>query len=60
MSESTLIRAENNTSVFVDEWDEGGIWLSVQTPCGGAHCIITPENAKAMIAAIQAALGEQE
>lgn len=59
MTESTLIKAENNTNVFVDAWDEGGIWLSIQTPCGGAHCIITPENARAMMESIKAALGEE-
>ena len=59
MTESTLIKGDTNCNVFVDAWEDGGIWLSIQTPCGGAHCIITPENAQAMIVAIQAALEEQ-
>lgn len=58
MTESTLIKAENNTNVFVDEWEEGGIWLSIQTPHGGAHCTLNKENARAMMEAIKAALGE--
>lgn len=60
MTESTLIKAEERTNVFVDEWDDGGIWLSIQTPHGGAHCTITKENALAMIVAIKAALGDAE
>ncbi len=57
MSESTLIKAEN-ANVFVDEWDDGGVWLSIQTMQGGAHCVIKPENIPAMIVALQAALKE--
>lgn len=59
MSESTLIKAEN-ANVFVDEWDDGGVWLSIQTMQGGAHCVIKPENIPVMIAALQAAIGERE
>ena len=58
-TESTLIKA-NESNVFVDAWDDGGIWLSIQTRCGGAHCTITEENARAMIVAIKAALGDEE
>lgn len=58
MSESTLIKGQDNVNVFVDEYDEGGIWLSIQTRFGGAHCTLTAENAKAMIVALQAALKE--
>ena len=58
MTESTLIKA-NDANVFVDAWDEGGIWLSIQTRGGGAHCVINEENARAMMEAIKAALGEE-
>lgn len=60
MTESTLIKGETNTNVFVDTWDEGGIWLSIQTPHGGAHCVINEENARAMMEAIKAALGKTQ
>ena len=61
MTESTLIKAEE-ASVFVDKWeDEGkeGVWLSIQTRCGGAHCVIPASNIPEMIEALQAALKEQ-
>lgn len=58
-TESTLIKAED-ANVFVDAWDDNGIWLSIQTRMGGAHCTITEENARAMIAALKAALGDTE
>lgn len=56
MSESTLIKAQDDCNVFVDEWEDGGIWLSVQTPHGGAHCVIPASEVPAMIEALQAAL----
>ena len=57
MTESTLIKAEDAT-VFVDTWEDGGVWLSIQTRCGGAHCVVKPENIPAMIEALKAALKE--
>lgn len=59
MNESTLIKA-TNANVFVDEWEDGGIWLSIQTNQGGAHCVIAPEQIPAMIAALQAAAKPKE
>ena len=59
MTESTLIKAEENTNVFVDAWDEGGVWLSIQMPRSSANCTLTKENARAMIDALKAALGEE-
>lgn len=63
MTESTLIKAEE-ASVFVDQWEgennDKGIWLSIQTRMGGAHCVINEENARAMIVALKAALGDTE
>jgi hypothetical protein len=49
--ESTLISAEN-ANVFVDKYDDG-VWLSIQTMQGGAHCVIKPDQVKTMIVAMQ-------
>lgn len=57
MSESTIIHAEE-ANVFVDEWDDGGVWLSIQTRSGGAHCVIPADQIDAMIAALKAAQGQ--
>ena len=58
MSESTLIKADE-ASVFIDEWDDGGAWLSIQTRCGGAHCTIPADQIPAMIAALQTILSKE-
>lgn len=60
MTESTLIKAEENTNVFVDAWDDGGVWLSIHMPQASANCTLTKENARAMIEALKAAIGETE
>lgn len=59
MSESTLIKGDSNCNLFVDAWEDGGVWLSIQTPHGGAHCVISEDQIPAMIEALQAAIGEQ-
>lgn len=56
-AESTLIQAED-ASVFVDAYDEGHLWLSIQTRHGSAHCVIEPDQIDAMIAALQSIRGE--
>ena len=48
---SNLIPAEN-ADIFVDEHEEG-VWLSIQTRQGSAFCTIKPEQAKAMLIALQ-------
>ena len=49
--QSNLIHAEN-ANVFVDE-HEDGVWLSIQTMQGSAFCTIKPDQAKAMLVALQ-------
>lgn len=58
MSESILIKADE-ANVFVDKWDDGAVWLSIQTRCGGAHCTIPANQIPAMIEALQSILSEE-
>lgn len=60
MAESTLIRADKDVSVFVDESDENRVWLSIQTMQGSAYCTMSPRSAREMIAALKAVLGDTE
>ena len=59
MSDSTLIKADE-ANVFVDEWDDGGVWLSIQTRSGGAHCTIAADQIPTMIAALQSILAKEQ
>ena len=59
MSDAIRIHAGVFTSVFVDKYDEGSVWLSIQTPHGSANCTIPVDQVKVMIDALQAAIKEQ-
>lgn len=59
MTESTCIKSADESNVFVDAWDDNGVWLSIQHRMGSAHTTFTYEQAKQLIAALQAAIGEQ-
>ena len=43
---------ERNEVVFVDKFDEGVVWLSIQVKGGGARTTLTTDQAKDMIAAL--------
>lgn len=59
MNESTLIKTADGSTVFVDSWEDNGVWLSIQHRFGTAHTTFTNEQVKEMIAALQAAIKEQ-
>lgn len=44
---------EKGEYIFVDYWDPGEVWLSVNVQGGGARCVITKEQALQMIEALQ-------
>ena len=52
MSESVMIRGEDDSRVFVDRLDDN-LWLSIHTRCGGSHCQIPMDEAQKMLAALQ-------
>jgi hypothetical protein len=49
----------NERTVFVDKYDDGEVWLSIQISGGGANCTMTFEQAKQMIAALQAVINNE-
>lgn len=59
MTESIIIRAQDNRSVFVDQNDKD-IWLSIQTNSGGANCVIPREEANKMVKILQDLIGKME
>lgn len=58
MFEATRIQANDFVGVFVDKYDEGSVWLSIQTPHGSANCKIPFDQVQIMIDALQAAIKE--
>ena len=47
---------ERHNVVFVDKFDDGEVWLSIQVAGGRAHCTMTHEQAREMIAALNRVL----
>lgn len=43
---------ERNNVVFVDKYDDGEVWLSIQVASGRAHCVMTNEQAREMVVAL--------
>jgi|DEB19_MinimDraft_3_1074340.scaffolds.fasta_scaffold239251_1 hypothetical protein len=53
-----FIKAEYG-NVFVDHWDNGGVWLSISIPHGGARIVLTKEQGHELIKLVQQALDHQ-
>jgi hypothetical protein len=51
----TRIECENDSSIFIDEFDNG-LWLNIMVSGASARAILTSEQALALIDAIQFAL----
>jgi len=46
--------------VFVDKYDDGELWLSIQVNGGGARTVLTFDQARKMIAAMTRVLATEE
>jgi hypothetical protein len=55
----TTIYTESNTRVFVDEWDNGGVWLAIHSERSTMHTPLTRYEAKQMLMALQAILAKE-
>jgi len=58
--QTRITTTEAYQSVFIDKYDDGEMWLSIQLAGGGAHCTLTFEQAREMIAAMNRVLATQE
>ena len=47
-------------SVFIDKYDDGEMWLSIQLAGGGAHCTLTFKQAREMIEAMTRVLATEK
>jgi len=47
-------------SVFIDKYDDGEMWLSIQLAGGGAHTVLTFDQAREMIAAMNRVLATEK
>ncbi len=59
MSQEFSIKTEE-ARVFIDSWDDGGVWLSMQVRGGSAYTSMTREQAQELLKALTALVGEHE
>ncbi len=50
--QTRITTRDDNRIAFVDYYDDGEVWLSIQLPGGGANCVLSHEQAREMIAAL--------
>ena len=55
----TTIYTESNTRVFVDEWDNGGVWLAIHSERSTMHTPLTRKEAEQMLQGLQAILAKE-
>jgi hypothetical protein len=55
----TTIYTENDVRVHVDEWDDGGVWLSLQAHGSSQYTTLTRAEAEQMLKGLQAILAKE-
>ena len=55
----TTIYTESNVRVFVDEWDDGGVWLAIHSERSTMHTPLTRKEAEQMLKSLQDILAKE-
>jgi len=55
----TTIYTEDNVRLHVDEWDNGGVWLSLQAHGSSQYASLTRKEAEQLIAGLQTILAKE-
>jgi hypothetical protein len=56
---NTVIHTAEQVRVSVDQYDEGGVWLSLQVRGGSAYAVLTRAEAEQLLAGLQAILTKE-
>lgn len=51
--------ADNGNRVFIDPWDDGGVWLAIHVRGGSSYTSMSREQAKEMLKALEAILASE-
>ena len=55
----TTIYTDDGVRIGVDQWDDGGVWLSLQARGSSMHTTLTREEAQQMLEGLQAILAKE-
>ena len=53
------IRTQDDSRVSLTEWDDGGAWLKIGVPHGGAYTSLTRDEAQQLMEGLQAILAKE-
>jgi len=53
------IYAESDATVYLDEWNDGGVWLKINISGGGAYTPLTRKEAEQMLQGLQEILNKE-
>lgn len=56
---TTTIYTEDQVRISVDEWDEGGVWLSLQGRGASMYATMTRKEAEQILAGLQTLLSKE-
>ena len=54
-----IFRTEDGVRISVDEWDDGGAWISLQMRGAGANAVLTRKEAQKLMEGLQAILAKE-
>jgi hypothetical protein len=54
------VYTETDYRIHIDEWDSGGVWLSLRDDRASIHTPLTRKEAQKMLAGLQAILAKEE
>lgn len=55
----TTIYTESSFRIHADEWDEGGVWLSIRSDSAGIHTTLTRDEVVLLINNLQTILSKE-
>jgi hypothetical protein len=55
----TTIYTESDSRIYIDEWDNGGLWLAIHSERSTMHTPLTRKEAEQMLQALQDILAKE-
>lgn len=55
----TTTWTESGFRIHIDEWDDGGVWLSLRNDSAGVHTALTRSEAQKLVENLQSILSKE-
>ena len=57
--QTRITTRDDERVLFVDQYDQGEVWLSIQLHGGGANCVLSLEQAKQVVEALNRVINQE-